>query len=274
MKKQILKLAVILGLFYTSNVLAMTQEEYQELVNSYKLINTDDIDKYTTLNSTYITTYEEYKDLLKSNNIEDNPIIAGRFIKYFKINGENINIGISPAIYRDVILTDISFPKGNFLRNDVPFNVDIYDQKLYSVACISKKKEIIIASILQSSTEDKKILFRELIGVSAEYYNDDIGYVGNSFDLDLVKNNLSLSIDKPYEENKTFAYFNEEKILAKLYEAKRCDKEETKKANIEVLTINGWIPQENSWNITKSENSINGIKFNENSSQRTNVGVD
>lgn len=272
MKKQILKIVVILGLLYTSNVLAMTQEEYQEMVSSYKLVDTDSIDKYTTLNSTHIMTYEEYKNLLNSNNIKENTIIADRFIKYFKINGENIQLGISPAINRDEIVTDVNFPKGNFSSSNDSFNADIYDQKLYSVACISKDKEIVISSILQSSSKDKKILFREVCSLKAKYYKG-LGYVGNGLFINLVTENTSLSIDEPYEENKTFPYFNEKMILAKLYEAGQCDKEETRKANIEVFLVNGkWVPQEKSWDIIKAENTM--AVFNENSSKVTNVGID
>lgn len=274
MKKQLINTFILLGLIYSQNLLAMTPQEYQELVNSYKLIKDSNDNTYTILNSTPLT-YKEYKNFLNSNNIESNSMDTG-FIKFYKINGENVRLRIYTNFDTGEIYQNMYYPKGSSGSDEELFDIDIYDQKLYSVSCVSKNNEIVISSILQSSTEDKKILFREAVSTTAKFYSSPYyEYIANFFDLDLVKNNNSISIDKPYEENKTFPYFNEEKILTKLYEIGQCDKELTKKANIEVLTINGWIPQENSWNITKSENSINGIaKFNEHSSKRTNVGVD
>ena len=253
MKKKILKIVIALGLFYTSNVLAMTEEEYQEIVSSYKLIDSNIISKYTTLNSNNIITYEQYNNLLKPNSsVFDR--FSGMFIKIFKINGEITRLGISPAIDRDVILTNIGFPIGYSLISDEPFNIDIYDQRLYAVACLSKNKEIVISSIIRSSSKDKNILFRELDLIKAKYY-ELYGYVPNFFDLELVKDNLSLRIDKSYEENRDFPYFNEEKILNKLYKDGHCDKEDTKEANIEVFLADGkWVPQEESWYIKYLEN--------------------
>lgn len=254
MKEKILKIVVILGLFYTSNVLAMTEEEYQEIVSSYKLINSNNIDKYTTLNSTYIRTYEEYKNLLKSNKLNDSTTSSG-IIKFFKINGEIIRLRITPSIETNEIITNIRYPKGSSTSIDDYENIDIYDQRLYAVACFSKNKEIVISSIIRSSSKDKKVIFKELIGVYAGYHEGQGYYVSNFFDLELVKDNLSLKIDKSYEENRDFPYFNEEKILNKLYKDGHCDKEDTKEANIEVFLADGkWVPQEESWNIKYLEN--------------------
>ncbi|TLT06520.1 hypothetical protein FE243_08000 [Aliarcobacter thereius] len=251
MKEKILKIVFVLGLFYCSNVLAMTQEEYQELVSSYKLVEKGNDKKYIVLNSIPLT-WKEYDILLKSNNLNDSATSSG-FIKIFKINEEITMLGIIPFSKLNKILVRISYPKGSSLISDEPFNIDIYDQKLYSVACLSKNKEIVISSILISSSKDKKILFRELDLIKAEYY-ELYGYVANFFDLALVKDNLFLNIDKPYEENRDFPYFNEEKILNKLYEDNHCDKEETKKANIKIFLANGkWVTQEESWSIISLE---------------------
>ncbi|MDD3597509.1 hypothetical protein [Sulfuricurvum sp.] len=50
-----------------------------------------------------------------------------------------------------------------------------------------------------------------------------------------------------------YPYYNEEKILERLYETGTCDKEATEKASIEVLVDGKWIPQEESWSIKKEQ---------------------
>lgn len=245
MKNKILKILVVLGLFYTSNILAMTQEKYQEIINSYKLVDSENIDNYTILDSTHITTYNEYKNLLKSNNFEDSMFFA-RFRKIFKINEENIKLGINPSINRNIIVTGISYPKANSLSSDNLFDSIINDQKLYTVICFSKNKELIVSSILESLTKDKQNISKELPLMTFNYFREN-RYVENSFNFNLVEEKHTLEIDE------IFFYFNEEKILAKLYKTKTCDKELTEKANIEVLINDKWLPQKNSWNINNSD---------------------
>ncbi|WP_198306336.1 hypothetical protein [Arcobacter vandammei] len=67
--------------------------------------------------------------------------------------------------------------------------------------------------------------------------------------------------DIPISENESsYPYYNEEKILARLYETNICDKELTEKANIEVFVNGKWYPQEESWNIKNIDYVIKSEK--------------
>ena len=54
-----------------------------------------------------------------------------------------------------------------------------------------------------------------------------------------------------YNPKEFYSYFNEEKILERLYETGTCDKQATEEANIHVLVGDKWVYQEQSWNPEK-----------------------
>jgi hypothetical protein len=235
MKKQILKTITIFGLIFSSNLLAITPptpQEFQEIVDSFKLVDTSK------------------KELSKT----------------FRINGDIVKGELQKQddepfqdIQQIITLNDKNLGEPNYWTG-----VDKYDQKLLSVACISSDKKIVLASFVRTSFDAKKSK-KKLITYGGFVGEVDKNICCGNFGLNagLFKGNSSSAHTQipTYNPNEFYPYFNEQRILARLYETGTCDKELTQKGNIEVLIGDKWIPQEQSWNIKKEEIS-NTIQLN------------
>lgn len=238
MKKQILKIISIVGLIFIQNLLAgtlaSTQKEYQEIVDSFKLIDTSK------------------KELSRT----------------YKINGEKIKLELEKQddtenfqfVQQIIILNDKNLGEPNYWHT-----IDKYDQKLLFVSCIAPDKKTVLASLVRSSTyykktKEKYVRYAGFVSAVNEMNknswqgNYGIEGEGGLFD---KKHSAGAETSIPtYNPKEFYPYFNEQRILARLYETGTCDKEATEKANIEVLVGDKWIPQEQSWNI-KDEISNN-----------------
>jgi hypothetical protein len=127
----------------------------------------------------------------------------------------------------------------------------IYGQHLNIVSCINKKKEAVLSVVLNYT--DSSRIYPQYIRYKAKIYiiHDDsykaIAEKDNVLSLENYWDNII--VDSPDSDKKPYPYFNEPRILERLYETGTCDKKATNEANIEVLLGNKWIPQEQSWNI-------------------------
>jgi len=228
MKKQIVKTITFLGIFFSSNLFAITPptpEEYKEIVDSFKLIDTSEKE----LSRTYKINGEIIKAELQKE--ENEPFQEVQHI---------ITIGDK----------DLGEPK-NWT------GIDKYDQKLLFVACISLNKKIVLASLVRSSFNAKKTkqtAVRYAGYVTEIEENTCCGNYGDIGDDCLFDEEHSAGWETSiptYNPNEFYPYFNEQRILERLYETGTCDKKATNEANIEVLLGNKWIPQEQSWKINK-----------------------
>jgi tetratricopeptide (TPR) repeat protein len=232
MKKQILKTIVTVGLLCSSNLLAdtlaPTPQEYQEIVDSFKLMDTT------------------YKDLSKTYKI-DGDIVEGKLERQDDTKD-------SQYAQHIIILNNKKLYEPNSWHG-----IYIYDQKLLSVACIASNKEKVVTSVARSSyyyKQKKQKLINYAVFVASFTKDTTLGNYEIS-GLFNEKHSAGWETSIPtYNPKEFFLYFNEPRILARLYETGICDKELTQKANIEVLIEDKWIPQEQSWNI-KDEISNN-----------------
>lgn len=232
MKKQILKTLTLLGLICSTNLLAVTLEEYKEIVDSYKIVDTSD------------------KELSQTFRVNGKKIIISIYKK---------NDGFKNNEWQEeehlVTINNNTLPLLNSGNN-----ITIYEQTLFAINCISKDEKIILSTVVKSSFNDKmkkKIHYGGLISKLDENYHR--GY-SNLDEIEILKTGAYTQIPT-YNPKEFYPYYNEEKILNRLYETGTCDKELTQKANIEVLVGDKWIAQEQSWNIKKEEIS-NTIQLN------------
>ncbi|MDY0122362.1 MAG: SH3 domain-containing protein [Sulfurimonas sp.] len=130
----------------------------------------------------------------------------------------------------------------------------IYGQQLNIVSCINEKNDIILAVVLNYM--DSSRTYPQYIRYKAQIYiihNDSykaIAEKDNVLSLENYWNNII--VDSPDSNKNPYPYYNEAKILKRLYETGTCDKEATEEANIQVLVGDKWIPQEESWNIKET----------------------
>lgn len=241
MQMQILKTIVTVGLLCSSNLLAdavvPTPQEYQEIVDSFKLIDTSKRE----LSQIYKINGEKVKAELQKKEDEQFQWVQHIITKYKPYE------------------TTLGEPNEWVVVNK-------YDQKLLSVACIAPDKKTVLASIARSSDyyKRKKQKFVIYSGYVAGVDKDSC--CGNYWiDGGLLKGeNPTAQTQIPtYNPKEFYPYFNEQRILNRLYETNTCDKELTEKANIEVLVGDKWIPQEQSWNIKDEiSNNINSSSKN------------
>jgi hypothetical protein len=126
----------------------------------------------------------------------------------------------------------------------------IYGQQLNIVSCINKKEEAVLSVVLNYT--DSSRIYPQYIRYKAKIYIIH----GDSYKAIAEKDNVlslenywdNIIIDSPDSNKKPYPYYNEQRILARLYETGTCDKEATEEANIQVLVGDKWIPQEESWN--------------------------
>ena len=241
MKKKIIKTVVFLGLFVRLNLLANeptppTPQEFQEIVDSFKLID---------------TSKKELAKTYKINGVEA------------KAELQKERDGSFQNIQHIITLGDRNLGEPNYWTG-----IDKYDQKLLFVSCIAPNKKIVLASLVRSSTYYKKtkqtmVRYAGFVaGVDKDTSGGNYGDVG---DAKLFKGELSSEQTSipTYNPKEFYPYFNEQRILNRLYETNTCDKELTEKANIEVLVGDKWIPQEQSWNIKDEiSNNINSSSKN------------
>ena len=233
MKTQILKTITIFWLLYSSNILAdtlaPTPEEYKEIVDSFKLVDTSKKELFQT----------------------------------FRVNGEKIKLEIQKKDYnrqQQLIEHIIAIEDEELGEQKVWIGTYRLDQKPLFVLCVTPDKKIVLASVVRSSNynKQKKQKLVQFSGLASVVDNDsDIGNYSLDY-YEIFEKPIAgfVSITKPYNPNDFYPYFNEQRILARLYETETCNKEATQKANIEVLVGDKWIPQEQSWN-TKEEKVAN-----------------
>lgn len=250
MKKQILKTITIFGLIFSSNLLAITPptpEEYKEIADSFKLIDTSKKE----LSKTYMINME---------------IVKGKL--------EKQDDGLEQSVQHIILLgkNNLGEPGGGLL-------ISKYDQKLLAVACIAPDKKMILTSIVRTSFDNKKQKKRlvEYSGLIAEIDKNTCcgNYAlegrGGLFEGEVSSFDTSIPTYNPKE---FYPYYNEQRILNRLYETNTCDKELTEKANIEVLVGDKWIPQEQSWNIKKEELNLNEVLKNLKEKKETNLSIE
>ena len=102
----------------------------------------------------------------------------------------------------------------------------------------------------------QKIINYENHVTKIDYENPKWDNYLNGINSSSIFNNDIFGTYIPYNQKHFNPYYNEEKILERLYETGTCDRKATKEANIEVLVNGKWIPQEQSWN-TKEEKVAN-----------------
>lgn len=129
MKKQILKTITFLGLLFSSNLFAITPptQEYKEIVDSFKLIDTSEKE----LSQTFRVNGEEIKVELQKQEDEQFQWVQHIITKYKPYE------------------TTLGEPNEWVVVNK-------YDQKLLSVVCISPDKKTVLVSIARSSDYYKK----------------------------------------------------------------------------------------------------------------------
>lgn len=244
MKKQILKTITIIGLIFSSNLLATTPptpEEYKEIVDSFKLKDTSE----KKLSQTFRANGKKIKLELEK---QDGDSERWQDVQHI-ITVEDKELGeqkIWTGIFR-------------------------YDQKLFSVACVYKKNESVLVTVIRSSSKkDKEIYFGSLIS-----YIDNNAYGGSVHlsEIEILKT-AAYSQIPTYNPKEFYPYYNEQRILNRLYETNTCDKELTEKANIEVLVGDKWVPQEQSWNIKKEELNLNEVLKNLKEKKETNLSIE
>lgn len=233
MKKQILKTITIVGLLYSSNLLAITpptQQEYKEIVDSFKLVDTST------------------KELSRTYKIEGD-IVEGKLEKQDDTKD-------SQYAQHIIILNNKKLYEPNSWHS-----IYNYDQKLLSVACMTPNKEKVVASVSRSSyyyKQKKQKLVNYAVFVASFTKDTTLGNyeISGLFD---EKHSAGWETSIPtYNPNEFFPYFNEPRILARLYETGICDKKATEEVKIEVLVGDKWITQEQSWNIKEEiKNNIN-----------------
>ncbi|MFA7030615.1 MAG: SH3 domain-containing protein [Candidatus Cloacimonadaceae bacterium] len=225
--KQILKILTILGLVYIPNLLANepTPEEYKEIVDSFKLKDTSE------------------KELSRT----------------YKINGEIIKAELQKEENEPFQFTQhiITFGDRDLGEPNYWTGINKYDQKPLFVSCIAPDKKIVFASLVRSSYyyKQKKQKLVNYAGFVAGVDKDTCcGNYGDVGDAKLFEGEVSSAYTSipTYKPNEFYPYFNEQRILARLYETGTCDKEATKNANILVLVGDKWISQEESWNIKET----------------------
>ncbi|WP_198305566.1 hypothetical protein [Arcobacter vandammei] len=250
MKKQILKTITFLGLLFSSNLFAITPptQEYKEIVDSFKLIDTSEKE----LSQTFRVNGEKIKlELEKQDKYEECYKYQAEYDEYERCYD---NINKEDSEWQDVQHI-IRIEERSLEEQKVWRGIYKYDQKLFAITCISNENNIFLTSVVRSSFKrGKKIHFGEL--VSQIYYDNDLNQKRNqSFTTDFfygygLSSYTSISTYNPKE---FYPYFNEKRILARLYETNTCNKELTEKANIEILVNGKWLPQEQSWNIKDNE---------------------
>ncbi|QKF66709.1 tetratricopeptide repeat protein [Arcobacter venerupis] len=189
---------------------------------------------------------------------------------------------------------EISFEKNNLWINtdgeeDIKGRILLNTQSLSTFITINKKKELLFKQnefnpygqkviTLTCNIERKVLVFVQTqFGSNSSVNPWFIHFEPYVYEIDngIVTKNLEIVnkyfygneyfqrdiVDDPDSNQFSYPYFNEEKILNRLYETGTCDKELTQKANIEVLVGDKWIAQEQSWNIKKEEIS-NTIQLN------------
>lgn len=141
----------------------------------------------------------------------------------------------------------------------------IYGQQLNIVSCINKKKETILSAVLNYT--DSSRIYPQYIRYKAKIYiihddsykaimgKDNVLSLGNYWD--------NIIVDRPDSDKKPYPYYNEEKILARLYETGTCNQEMTKQANIQVLFGDKWIPQEESWKLQDNITDTKTLTINQ-----------
>jgi hypothetical protein len=244
MKNQILKIIIILTLSFNINnaneIPNDFKKDYNEIVNSFKLIDTRD------------------KELSKTFKINGGEKITAVLEKL----EENSDFDWQEPD-KDYI-QHIFYVYKPVMRNlgEPNYWVDIgkYDQKLFSVACIASDDTEVFASIVRSSyylnNHRKHKLIKYAGFVAQNVFKMPLaGYDinGGLFEGERSSGYTAIPIYNPKE---FYPYYNEEKILERLYETGTCDREATKNANIEVLVGDKWIPQEQSWSIQSDTKTL------------------
>jgi tetratricopeptide (TPR) repeat protein len=134
-----------------------------------------------------------------------------------------------------------------------------YGQNVIILVCKQSSFKTIL--FIQSQFGDSSNIYPWFISFNPHIYEINKGVIINNseivnkyfYGMEYIKRKII--DDSEYSQN-FYPYYNEQRIIARLYETGTCDKELTQKANIEVLIEDKWIPQEQSWNI-KDEISNN-----------------
>ncbi|WP_052502542.1 hypothetical protein [Halarcobacter anaerophilus] len=218
---------ICLLLLIGSSILhAVTPEEFEKIASQYKMID---------------------------NSKEDIPTIS------FRTRDGNFSIAIEKQIFDARLTVTPPIIKFNdktiFHEDDSTSGISDYDIQHFAIICYNKNDQIFATSVVKSSYLIKKqrsILYENLV----YHINDKTPGYGQAHFINhelftKLFNSSTQRTDIPYDPKNFNPYYNEEKILERLYETGTCNREATKEANIQVLVNGKWLPQEETWNIKK-----------------------
>jgi hypothetical protein len=213
---------ICLLLFMSSSILlAVSPEEFQNIASQYKMID---------------------------NSKEDIPPISfrtrdGKVTMYFNKTHDEDGYFISPIVkFDDKII---------YQQDGYESGISNYDIHSFGVICYNKDNQLLSTLSISYSNiyiKQKSINYENHV-TKIDYENPKWDNYLNGINSSSIFNNDIFGTYIPYNQKHFNPYYNEEKILERLYETGTCDKEATKNANIEVLVGDKWIPQEKSWNI-------------------------
>jgi len=215
MKDILLKTIILINLIFNSSLFAINEQDFKEIVDSFKLKDTTNIELFQDFkvygSRTIKIKLEKQEDSQEKQDIQHIIFVNGK-----NVGGENSWSGVFKL-----------------------------DQKLFAVSCISKEKKIFLASVVRSSfARKKKIHFGALVSRLDKSSPSSGSRSLNRGPLKGLSSYIKLDSN---EQKKFYPYYNEKKMLERLYETETCNKEETEKANIKVLVDGEWIDQEKSW---------------------------
>ncbi len=228
MNKKLFKTITLIKLIIGSNLMSDTQifKDYQAIVNSFKFKDTSN---------------KELSQIYKING-------SGEIEVEFGKERSNHLYYVRPIIRQyKPYKTSLDEPK-------YWLSISKYDNKMLGVACIKSDNTIIIAATTRYSTfrnKEKKIGYTGFVANIKQNNNGSLNGTSEFSNRYLIDSPIGNdNIDRPaftsiptYNPKQFYPYYNEEKILARLYETGTCDKEATEKANIQVLINGKWIPQ-------------------------------
>ncbi|MCP4970717.1 MAG: hypothetical protein GY932_09015, partial [Arcobacter sp.] len=202
----------LLFLITSSILYAVTPEEFRKIANKYKMID---------------------------NSKEDRTPIN------FKTRDGNIDVSIEKQVIDDGEIsfnTRINFNNINVYSDDkFGWVIEKYDVSNIGTLCYDKNNYLYAVVLIKSSglIEKQKVVF-----FYTYFYNIDYLNPAWSRDTQLDENKIfgqNYYTYIPYNPKYFNPYYNEEKILERLYETGTCDKKATEEANVEVLIGNKWI---------------------------------
>jgi len=239
---RIFKICLLL-LISSSILLAITPEEFQKIASQYKMVDNskEEIPKL------YFKTKDGNVTMYFNKTQDEDGYFVSPIVKF-----NNITIYQQDKYGAGIFNNDIS----NFATLCYSKNNDMYlVSQISSLAILKKGGRIGGINGILTLDKKQKIVFYKNYMFKINYKNPIWDNYESGFDSSKIFDSPIQRTYIPYNPKEFFPFYNEEKILERLYETGTCHKEATKNANIEVLVDDKWIPQEESWDIQKNKKS-------------------